>query len=458
MRGPFQRQQGAVNVTRAARFQRPGQAIITGFAAAIGVGTILLSMPFATESGERAHLLDALFTATSAVCVTGLVVVDTGGHWATFGEVVILVLIQAGGLGIMTLATLLAVVVSGRLGLRTRLLAQAETKTLRLQDVGRVVRNVIAFSIGSEIIAATVLTVRFVTAYDEPFGRALYDGVFHAVSAFNNAGFALWADSLMQFVADPWISLTVATAVIVGGLGFPVIFELARSWRRPREWSVLTQITVSVSGTLLVIATLVFTVAESSNPGTLGPLDGPRKLLAGFFTAVMPRTAGFNSIDISQMRPESLLATDILMFIGGGSASTAGGIKVTTFGLLAFVIWAELRGETRVNVGRRRIAEGTQRQALAIALLAVGIVAISTFALLALAQYSLDSVAFEVISAFGTVGLSTGITAELPAAGQILLIILMFVGRLGPVTLGSALALRERPRRYELPEERPIVG
>lgn len=212
---PSLRRQRPMGVTRAARFQRPGQAIITGFGAAIGVGTVLLSLPFATESGDRADLLDALFTATSAVCVTGLVVVDTGGHWATFGEVVILLLIQAGGLGIMTLATLLAVVVSGRLGLRTRLLAQAETKTLRLQDVRRVVRNVVMFSIGSEIIAAIVLTVRFLTAYDEPFGRALYDGVFHAVSAFNNAGFALWSDSLMRFVADPWVSLTVATAVII---------------------------------------------------------------------------------------------------------------------------------------------------------------------------------------------------------------------------------------------------
>ncbi|MEU8245510.1 potassium transporter TrkG [Nonomuraea sp. NPDC048916] len=440
------------------RFHHPTQVIVTGFGAAVLVGTLLLALPAATTTGESAGWLTALFTATSAVCVTGLVLVDTESHWSVFGEVVIAGLFQAGGLGIMTLATLFAVLVAGRLGLRARLAAQAETRTLSMSDVRQVLRKVLVFSLVCESVTAVVLTIRFMTGYGEPFGRAAYLGAFHAVSAFNNAGFALWPDSLTRFVADPWICLTIAAAVIVGGLGFPVMFELARSWRRPSRWSVLTRITVTVTVILLAAGTLVFLGAEWHNPRTLGPLDDGDRLLASFFAAVMPRTAGFNSLDITAMTPPSWLATDVLMFIGGGSAGSAGGIKVTTFGLLAFVIWAELRGENRVNVGHRRVPESAQRQALSIAAISVVLVAVSTYVLLVLTPHSLDKVLFEVIAAFSTAGLSTGVTADLSPAGHALLLLLMFVGRIGPLTLGSALALKERQRRYELPEERITVG
>lgn len=441
-----------------APFQNPGRVIAGSFAGAIVVGSALLSLPVATRTGERASLLDAVFTATSAVCVTGLITVDTGSYWSLFGEIVILSLIQAGGLGLMTLATLVVVVLSRRLGLRARLLAQAQARTMTAQDVRRVVRNVVLFSLGCELVAALVLSARFAVTYREPVGAAVYDGLFHAISAFNNAGFSLNADSLMGFADDPWVMLTVATAVILGGLGFPVVFELVRSWSRPVSWSVTTRITVVATVVLLVVGTFVLILVEWDNPATLGPMPWVTKLVAGFFTAVMPRTAGFNAVDIAGMRPESWLLTDILMFIGGGSAGTAGGIKVTTFGLLAFVLWAEIRGEPGVNVGLRRVPAGNQRQALAVALLGIGLVSVGTFILLSLTTYSLDAVAFEVISALGTVGLSTGITAQLPDSGKVLIIALMYVGRLGPLTLASALALRERTLRYERPEERTIVG
>ncbi|TDD35272.1 TrkH family potassium uptake protein [Actinomadura sp. KC06] len=440
------------------RFQHPGQVVVTGFVVTIAAGTLLLSLPQATAEAEGAHWRDALFTATSAVCVTGLVTVDTGAYWSTFGELVILGLIQVGGLGLMTLATLFAVLLSRRLGLRVRMAAQAETKTMRMTDVRRVVRNVVIFSLVSETLVAGVLTARLVLGYGEPFGRALYLGVFHAVSAFNNAGFALWPDSLVRFATDPWINLTICAAIIVGGLGFPVVFDLARNWRRPRVWTILTRVTVGMTGVLLAGGTVVLTAAEWKNPATLGGMQEPQRWLAGFAAAVMPRTAGFNTIDVAAMRPESWLITDVLMFIGGGSAGTAGGIKVTTFGLLGFVLWAEMRGETHVNVSHRRLPEGTQRQAMAIVLLSLGLITAVTFALLAMTHHSLDQVLFEVTSAFGTVGLSTGITAGLPAAGHLLLIALMFLGRIGPLTFATALALRERAARYELPEERPIVG
>ncbi|MDX3099431.1 TrkH family potassium uptake protein [Nonomuraea angiospora] len=440
------------------RFRHPAQVVAAGFGLAIALGTVLLTLPIATTERAPADWVVALFTATSAVCVTGLVIVDTESHWSVFGEVVIAGLVQVGGLGIMTMATLFTLLVSGRLGLRARIAAQAETKTLSMSDVRRLVLKVVLFSLVCEALAAVVLTARFVIGYGEPLGRAAYLGAFHAVTAFNNAGFALWPDSLMRFVGDPWICLTVALAVIVGGLGFPVVFELARSWRHPRRWSVLTRVTVGVSVTLLVLGTLVFLMTEWRNPRTLGALDDPGKLLAAFFAAVMPRSAGFNTLDISQMYPSSWLATDVLMFIGGGSAGTAGGLKVTTFGLLAFVVWAEVRGESRVNIGHRRLPEATQRQAVTITVLGVALVAASTYVLLALTPHGLDQVLFEVVAAFGTAGLSTGITPSLGTAGHLLLTVLMFIGRIGPLTMGSALALNRRSRHYELPEERVIVG
>lgn len=449
---------GRSRVRAATGIPHPARLIAGAFAVAVAVGTLLLSLPAATAAGTRAPLLDSLFTATSAVCVTGLATVDTGSYWSGFGQAVILLLIQAGGLGIMTLASLFAVLVSRRLGLRTRLVAQAETKALSGADVRGLVRRVVLFSLAAEALTAVVLAVRFALAYGQSWPDAAYGGVFHAVSAFNNAGFSLHADSLVRYVGDPWVCLPICLAVIVGGLGFPVVFELARSWRSPRSWSVLTRITVVLTSVLLVVGTFGMFVAEAHNARTLGGLGLADAFLAAFVAGVMPRTAGFNSLDISALQPETLLFHDVLMFIGGGSAGTAGGIKVTTFGLLAYVLWAEMRGDPDVEVGRRRVPAGTQRQALAVALLGVGLVTVATLTLLALTTLSLDVVLFEAVSAFATVGLSTGITASLPTAAQLLLVVLMFVGRIGPLTLASGLALRERSRRHQLPEERTIVG
>ncbi|ULE35920.1 TrkH family potassium uptake protein [Mycobacterium sp. IDR2000157661] len=432
--------------------------IVVAFAAAIALCTVLLFLPFATETGQRAPLLDAVFTSTSAVCVTGLVTVDTATYWSAFGETVILVGIQLGGLGIMTVASLLVVLLSRRLGLRARLIAQAQTRTLTVRDIGRLMRNVTLFSVACELVVAIVLVTRFAGRYGMPVSDALWHGVFHAVSAFNNAGFALYPDSLVRYVDDSVIMLTIAAAVIIGGLGFPVVFELARSWRRPRTWSVTTRITVVVTSVLLLVGTLLIATIEHDNPGTLGPLSMGSRLVAAVFTATMPRTAGFNAVDIAAMTPEGLMFTDVLMFIGGGSASTAGGVKVTTVGLLAFVLWAEMRGESRVNVGVRQVPADNQRQALAVFMLFVTLSGLGTFALLAMSDYSLDQVLFEAISALSTVGLSTGITAALPDSATWLLVVMMYVGRLGPLTLASALALRQREHRYERPSERTIIG
>jgi trk system potassium uptake protein TrkH len=438
--------------------RHPAQLIASGFAGAIAVGTLLLMLPVSHTGGDGTSFVTALFTSTSAVCVTGLTTVDTPTYWSGFGQAVILGLIQVGGLGIMTMASLLGLLVSRRMGLRSRLTAAAETRSLGLGDVRQVLVGVVRVSLLFETATALLLTARFLLGYDESPARATYLGVFHAVSAFNNAGFALYSDSLVPFVTDPWICLPIAAAVIFGGLGFPVLFELRRHLRRPGSWSLHTKLTVSATAALLVVGTVFVTASEWRNPATLGGLDTPGRLLAGFFHGVMPRTAGFNTLDVGAMTEGTWLGTMGLMFIGGGSAGTAGGIKVTTFVILFFTIWAEVRGEPTVNAFDRRIDARVQRQALTVALLAIGAVVSATLVVLELTTYSLDEVLFEVVSAFATVGLSTGITGDLPATAQVVLAILMFVGRLGPITLVSALALRDRQRLYDLPEGRPIIG
>ena len=432
--------------------------IVAAFGGAIAIGTALLLVPVASAPGQSTSLMDALFTATSAVSVTGLVVNDTATHWSTFGEVVILLLIQLGGFGIMTLSSLVALLLSRRLGLRQRLVAQAETNSLNPGDVRRVVIGVAAVSLAVEGLASLVLTWRFVLDEGVGLGEASYQGVFHAVSAFNNAGFSLFSNSLVAFVGDWWLCLTIGLAVIAGGIGFPVWTELRGSLTRPSRWSLHTKLTIGTTIVLIVVGTALIASSEWTNPATLGGLDGHERVLASWFQSVSPRTAGFNTLDYGSMRQGTLLITDALMFIGGGSASTAGGIKVTTFALLGFVVWSELRGEPDVNAFGRRVPTLAQRQAVTLVLLAVGAVITATLAIVVMEPVSLSSALFEVISAFSTVGLSTGITGELGVPAQALLVVLMFLGRVGPITLFAALVLREHSRLYRLPEERPIVG
>ena len=438
--------------------RHPAQLIVIAFAGAILVGTVLLLLPFATEEGGRAPFVTALFTSTSAVCVTGLIVVDTPSYWSGYGESVILGLIQAGGLGIMTLASVLALILARRLGLRTRLVAQAEAAAPTLQDLRRVLLGVVILSFFFEAVTAAVLTARLWVSYDFGFGAALYRGVFHAVSAFNNAGFALWSDSLVGFVTDGWISLTVALAIIAGGLGFPVWFEIRQRLRGRHRWTLHTKLTLAATAFLVLFGFGAVLVFEWGNAGTMGTLDPEGKLLAGFFQGVTPRTAGFNTLDYAAVEPETLLVTDMLMFVGAGSASTAGGIKVTTFALLFLMVWSEVRGEPTVNAFGRRVPPVAQRQALAVTFIALNAVVISTLVLMADSPFSFSQALFEALSAFGTVGLSTGITDDLNELGQIVLVVLMFLGRTGPYTLGVALALRERRRLYRFPEERPLIG
>lgn len=436
----------------------PARVVPVAFFAAIVVGTVLLSLPWATPGPTRPPVLTAAFTTVSAVCVTGLTTVDTATYWSPFGQAVILGLIQVGGFGIMTLATLLGLLVGGKLRLRSSLIAQTETHTVNIGDVRGVIRRVAVTVVLFELAFAAVLTLRFRLAYDDSWAQAVWHGAFHSVSAFNNAGFALYSDNLIGFVDDAWVIVPICVAIIAGGIGFPVLFELRRRWRRPSRWTVHTRLTVYGSLALLVVGVGAFLALEWSNGATLGPLTPGGKLVGGLAGGVVPRTAGFNSIDYGQITPETMAVNYVLMFIGGGSAGTAGGIKVTTFFLLAYVIWSEIRGERDTIIAHRSISGSTLRQALTVALLAVAAIAAGTMTVLVVTDYALDVVLFETISAFATVGLSTGITPDLPPVAEVTLMMLMYVGRVGTITVATALAFKSRHRHYHLPEERPIVG
>jgi trk system potassium uptake protein TrkH len=437
--------------------RNPVRMVPLAFLGVIVIGTALLMLPAAREGPDTPDPLTALFTATSAVCVTGLIVVDTPTYWSQFGQIVIMLLFQVGGFGIMTAATLLTVLVARQLGLANRMITQVETKR-GLGDIRGVVLRIGATVLLCEAALTLILTVRLQTSYGYSFGDALWSGTFHAVSAFNNAGFSVYNDSLMRFATDWWINIPVIITLIIGGMGFPVLFELLRRAGRPSSWSVHTRITVFGSAALLTVGFVATLALEWANPGTLGPLGVPGKALTAMFHSASSRTTGFNTVNTAALHPETWAVTDVLMFIGGGSAGTAGGIKVTTFFLLGFVIWSEVRGEREVVVGRRRVSSATIRQALTVALLGLGLVATGAIGLLMLTDEPLDLVLFESVSAFATVGLSAGITGDLPGAAQLILIILMFVGRVGTITVGSALALRASRRLYRYPEERPIVG
>jgi len=426
--------------------------------AAIAAGTVLLMLPAARADGPAAPLLTAFFTAVSAVCVTGLVVVDTGTYWSGLGQVVIMLLFQLGGFGMMTAATVLGLMVNRSLRLRTKLISQVETHSLGLGDIGSVARLVLGVTLLVELTVFCALTLRLHLAYDLPLGQAAWSGLFHAVSAFNNAGFSIHADSLVRYVSDVMMLMPVMLAVVIGGIGFPVLHDLREKRHDPRHWSLHTKLTLVGSGILLLGGFVILLVFEWSNVATLGLMSVSDKMLSAAFASVSARTAGFNSIDIGALTHESWALHYLLMFVGGRSAGTAGGVKVGTVAILILMVIAEIRGRSDSEAFGRRVSQSAQRQAITVLVLGSAVVAFSTIAILRVTDLPTDKVIFEVISAFGTVGLSTGITADLPPFGQVVLALLMFAGRVGTITLAASLAMGERRMPYRYAEEHPIVG
>lgn len=443
------RRRGALNPTR---------FVVGAYLLAVMVGTGLLMMPFAVAHEGSAPVTTALFTAVSAVSITGLSVVDIGTYYSAAGQVVILVLIQIGGIGIVSLGTLAALVVRGKIGLRDQMAAQRDARTLTVGDVKVLLFRIAKLFLIMDVFAVTVLTLRMRLGYGEQWPTALWHGLFHGVSGANSAGMSLYPDGMARFIGDIWVIGALAIVVFVGGLGYPVLFELKERWRRPRRWTVHTRLTFWGSLALLAFGLLSFGVFEWHNDRTLGHLPVWDRLVGTLAGGVFPSSAGFNTVNYGSITDETMIGQLIQMFIGGGSAGTAGGIKITTFLILGYVMWAELRGEHDVTVAHRRIPEDIQRQAITIALGGVGCVVAGAVALTVLTDQPLQKVLFEVVSAFSTVGLTADVTGSLPVGGQIVLTVLMFIGRVGTITFATSLALKQRHRRYRLAEERPFVG
>ena len=380
-------------------------------------------------------------------------VVDTGTYWSTFGQVVIMALFQLGGFGMMTLATLLGLLVNRSFRLRAKLIAQAESHVLGLGDISSVAKLVLVVTLVMELAVMLLLTLRLHLSYGLGWGEAAWSGLFHAVSAFNNAGFSIHGDGLVRYATDGFILLPVMSAIIIGGIGFPVLNDLRRRWSDPRHWSLHTKLTLSGTAVLLVGGFMAVLLFEWSNPGALGPMAWADKLLSAAFVSVSARTAGFNALDIGALTHDYFL-----MFICGGSAGTAGGVKVGTVAILALLVIAEIRGRADTEAFGRRVGSSAQRQAITVLVLGSTMVVLGTLVILRDTDIPTDQAIFEVISAFGTVGLSTGITADLPGISQLMLTLLMYVGRVGTTTLAASLALGEHRMPYRYPEEHPIVG
>lgn len=427
------------------------------FVLAAGVFTALLTMPAAAADGRSTPLHDAMFTAVSAVTVTGLVTVDTATHWSFLGQVIILAAIQTGGLGIVTIALLLARAVSRRLGVKSKVFAQQSIGSSGLGEVGSLLRIVVLTTLAIEAALAVVLVPRFMMV-DDTWWEGLWHGVFYSVSAFNNAGFASNVGGLAVYGSDPWILTPIMVGVFVGSFGFPVFLTIITHRFNRVRWTLHTKLTLSVTTILLVVGALIWGVLEWSNDDTVGDMSVGDKVFHSLFASVMMRSGGFALTDTGASHPATLLATDALMFVGGGSASTAGGIKVATIAVLFLAIIAEARGDRHVRVANRTIPDGTLRLAISVTFLGATLVLTATALLMLVTDTPLDRILFEVISAFATCGLSVGLSEELPPFGKYVLSALMVAGRIGPAGLAAALAVRQRNLLYDVPEERPIIG
>lgn len=437
---------------------KPAQILVLGFAAVILIGTILLSLPFAAKSGKSVGILNAFFTATSAVCVTGLVVVDTYTTYSLFGQLVILILIQTGGLGFMTMATLIFFILGKRITLRERLVIQEALNQMHISGVVKLAKYVITTAVFFELCGAALLSIRFIKIYG--LLKGIYYGIFHAVSAFNNAGFDLIGDfrSFTPFVLDPLINIVVMSLIVIGGLGFSVIYEIF-SVRDFYKLSLHSKIVITMTAILLLTGFFIFFLLEYSNPKTLGQLPLVGKILAAAFQSVTPRTAGFNTISLSDMTLPAKLFTIFLMFIGASPGSTGGGVKTSTFFIVILLIYTVVVNKEEVEIYNRRISIENVYRAIVIVVISFLLIFSITF-LLTITEKGEDllTIVYEATSAFGTVGLSLGLTPKLSNAGKLLIIILMFTGRVGPLTIAMALASSKKTALYKFPEDRILVG
>ena len=436
----------------------PSAILVLGFTVIILIGTGLLSLPIATEDGEGLPFLNALFTATSATCVTGLVVVDTADTFTIFGELSILAMIQIGGLGFMTFTTFLFIMLRKKISLKERLLLKEAFNASSTAGMVKIAKRIFIFTFVMEFLGGTVLAARF--AYDMPVLKAIYYGFFHAISNFNNAGFDLMGGfrSLTEYAGDSVVVFVICLMIVTGGLGFIVINELYEYYKT-RKLSLHTKVVLSTTAVLLIGGAVLIFLFEYSNMKTMGTLTLPEKILGAIFHSVTPRTAGANTLPIADLTDGTLFLTIFLMFIGGGSGSTAGGIKVSTFTVLIAALFRQLQGKEEVILFKRRIVTETILKVMTVSMSGGFIVVAVTF-LLSLTEEKHDFMVylFEATSAFGTVGLSMGLTPELSVMGKVLIILTMFVGRVGIITVAFSLMRKTGRERYQYAKGNVMIG
>ena len=437
--------------------------IVLIFIGIILLGAVLLCLPAASRDGQSIGFLNAFFTATTATCVTGLVVVDTYTHWSLFGQFVILCLIQMGGLGFMTFATLLSLFVGRTITMKERLLMAESLNQNKMVGIVRLSKHILLGTLMFESIGTLLFMMRFIPEFG--FLNGIFKSVFHSVSAFCNAGIDVMGQkeafsSFTAYSGDVIINLGLMLLIIIGGLGFGVWEDVLVNARCMRRCRLHTKLALVVTVVLLVTGFVLFFVFEYSNPATMGNMPLGQKLMASLFQSVTPRTAGFNTIDIAQMTPASKLTTNILMFIGGSPGSTAGGIKTVTLAVLIFAVVAAVKGANDVNISRRRITHNLVNRAVAVLMIGMIVVIVATLAIMAVDGFSFEDTLFECISAFATVGLSTGITPHLSAFSKLVLIGLMIFGRVGVLTISVAFALNRKHgnEKFRDPEENVMVG
>ncbi|MEN6314284.1 MAG: TrkH family potassium uptake protein [Clostridiaceae bacterium] len=442
---------------------QPTRLIVLSFALVILTGTLLLLLPSASRDGKGSTLIEALFTATSATCVTGLVVVDTYQHWSTFGQIIIISLIQVGGLGLITFVTFFSSMLGRKMRIKSMVLAQESINYFSIAGIRQLVMKIVLVTLSIEFTGALLLSTSFVPQYGV---KGFYLGFFHSISAFCNAGFDLMSISgagqylsLIQYNNDTVVIYTVASLIVIGGLGF-VVWKDLYEYRKSKYLMLHTKLVLIMTAILIVLGSILFFVFESQNPATMAKLNLAGKINASIFQSVTPRTAGFNTIDLNGMKDISKLLSIILMFIGAAPGSTGGGIKVTTFGILLFAILSQLKGSDEIVIFKRRVSFSTVSKALAIMGLSLMLVLVVSAIIQIIEDQPMINVLFETTSAFGTVGLTTGLTPGLHNISKLLLILLMYLGRVGPVSFALALATNSHKNDTDIiyPEGKVIVG
>ena len=434
----------------------PPQVLALGFLSLILIGSILLNLPIASSSGSSIGYVNSLFTSASAVCVTGLTVLNTAKDFTPFGQVIIITLIQFGGLGIMTLATVGYIIMGKKISFKERLMIKEQLNTESIQGIVKLTKKVIGYTFFLEMMGSLLLALRFVPMFG--FEKGLAFSIFHAISAYCNAGFDIFGDSLIIFQNDYYVLLILSLLIILGGLGFTVYTDLLVK-DKLRKLTLHSKVVLIMTGSLLAIGTLSFLLFESTNPDTLGAMNFPTRLANSFFQSVSPRTAGFYSVDMSKIRETTIFSTIMLMFIGGSPGSTAGGVKTTTFACLLLTTISVVKGEDDVNCLNRRLPFETIKRAVSIFLIGLAIV-FSTAIILTITDSSLKfiNLLFESTSAFGTVGLTTGITDKLSTLGRLVITLTMYIGRVGPLTMAYAFAKRNKKRDFRNAPGNLMVG